>query len=71
MKHNMGNTDQVVRALVAVLVSVLYFTGIVTGVFASVLLGAGIIFLLTSLIGSCPLYSLFGINTRKRANKLK
>lgn len=68
MKQNMGNTDQVIRALVAVLVSILYFTGIITGVFASVLLGLGIVFLLTSLIGSCPLYSLFGINTRGRVN---
>jgi len=63
MKKNMGNADRVIRILVAAVIAVLYFTGNISGILAYVLLGIGAIFLLTSLVGSCPLYSVFGMNT--------
>jgi Protein of unknown function (DUF2892) len=63
MKNNMGNTDRIIRVLLAALIAILYINNIITGVLAYVLLAIGAIFLLTSLVGSCPLYSLFGINT--------
>lgn len=63
MKHNMGNADRIIRVLVAVVIAILYFTNIITGIVAYILLSVGAIFLVTSLAGSCPLYSLFGINT--------
>lgn len=63
MKHNMGNIDRIVRVLIAAVIAVLYFTSTITGTLAYVLLAIGGIFLLTSLIGSCPLYSLVGINS--------
>jgi Protein of unknown function (DUF2892) len=63
MKKNMGYTDRTVRMLVAALIAVLYFTNTVTGTFGYILLAVGVIFLITSFTGSCPLYSVFGINT--------
>jgi hypothetical protein len=63
MKHNMGNIDRIVRILIAVVIAVLYFTNTITGTPGYVLLAVGGIFLLTSMVGSCPLYSIFGINT--------
>ena len=63
MKKNMGNADRVIRILAAAVIAVLYFTGNISGTLAYVLLGVGAIFLLTSLVGSCPLYSVFGMNT--------
>jgi hypothetical protein len=63
MKKNMGNADRTIRVLVAALIAVLYFTNTVTGTFGYILLAFGVIFLLTSFTGSCPLYSVFGINT--------
>ena len=65
MKKNMGSADRIIRILVAVLIAILYFTNTITGTPGYILLGVGGIFLLTSLIGSCPLYSLFGINSCK------
>ena len=65
MKHNMGNADRIVRLLIAVVIATLYFTNTITGTLSYILLGVGSIFLLTSLIGSCPLYSLFGLNSCK------
>ena len=63
MKQNMGNTDRIIRVLVAAVIAVLFINNTVTGILAYVLLAVGAIFLLTSLVGSCPLYSLLGINT--------
>lgn len=65
MKLNMGTVDRVIRALVAAVVAVLYFTHQITGT-AAIILGvlAGV-FLLTSLIGFCPLYLPLGLSTRK------
>jgi len=63
MKKNMGNTDRVIRILFAVLFAVLYFTKTVPGIFGIILLVIGGVFLLTSLISFCPLYTLIGLNT--------
>jgi len=63
MKKNMGNTDKLIRIIVAIVFSVLYFTGTVTGTVGMILLVLGGVFLATSLISFCPLYTLFGINT--------
>ena len=62
----MGNTDRIIRVLIAAVIAALYFTNTITGTLAYVLLAVGAIFLLTSFIGSCPLYSVFGINTKKK-----
>lgn len=65
MKKNMGNTDRVVRILIAAVVAVLYFTGVVSGTVGIVLLVLAGIFVLTSLISFCPLYAPFGLSTCK------
>ena len=67
MKKNMGIADRSVRILLAIVFAVLHFTGVVTGLFGWILLVLAIIFLLTSLIQTCPLYLPFGINTRKKS----
>ena len=59
----MGSTDRVIRSLLAVTAITLYATGVVTGTFGIVLMVLSGIFLLTSLISFCPLYTLIGFNT--------
>ena len=69
MKQNMGAADRLIRVLIAAAIVVLYFLNILSGTLAIVLLVLAGVFLLTSLIGFCPLYTLFGITTcpvRKR-----
>lgn len=63
MKNNMGNTDRIIRVVIAAVIAILYINHTITGVLAYVLLVVGVIFLLTSLVGSCPLYSFLGINS--------
>ena len=69
MKANMGTTDRALRVGVALLIAVLYFTNIISGTIAIVLLAVAAIFVLTSLISFCPLYAPFGISTCKVENK--
>jgi hypothetical protein len=66
MKKNMGNIDKVVRILIAAIIAVLYFTGVISGTLGIALLIVGGVFVLTSLIGTCPLYLPFGINSAKK-----
>ncbi len=68
MKKNMGNADRIIRMLIAVVIAVLYFTNVINGVVASILLVVAGIFILTSFISICPLYLPFGINTGRKKN---
>ena len=63
MKKNMGNTDRIVRVLLAVVMGILYFTNVITGTLGIVLLVLAAVFVLTSFISFCPLYAPFGIST--------
>ena len=63
MKTNIGIVDRTVRILAALVIVVLYFTNIIGGTIAIVLLILAGIFFLTGLIRFCPLYWPFGINT--------
>lgn len=63
MKKNMGNTDRVIRAALVALIAALYYTDVISGTLAIVLGVVAVIFLATSLISFCPLYSIFGIST--------
>ncbi|MBC8151721.1 MAG: DUF2892 domain-containing protein [Bacteroidetes bacterium] len=63
MKTNMGSVDRITRSLLAVAAITLYGTGVITGTFGIILMGLSGIFLLTSLVSFCPLYTLIGFNT--------
>ncbi len=64
MQKNMGNADRAIRIFLTVVVAVLYFTGQISGVAAAVLGGFAVIFVVTSLVGTCPLYAPLGVSTR-------
>jgi hypothetical protein len=66
MKINMGNLDRGLRLLVAVIIGALYYLQVISGTTAIVLLVFAAVFILTSLVSFCPLYSLFGFNTCER-----
>jgi putative copper export protein len=66
MKKNMSNLDRIIRTILAIVFAILYFTNTVTGTWGIVLLVIAIVFALTSLIGFCPLYTLFKFSTLKK-----
>lgn len=63
MKANVGIIDKAARLLAAFVITVLYFTHVITGTLAILLLVLAGVFVLTGLIRFCPLYLPFGINT--------
>ena len=66
MRKNMGTIDKAVRLALAALILLLYYTNVISGTLALVLLAVAVIFAVTSLIGVCPLYIPFGISTLKK-----
>ena len=66
MTANIGAIDRIIRTALAILIIALYFTGQINGATAISLSVLAVVFLLTSFIGWCPLYTPFGISTRKR-----
>lgn len=63
MKKNMGVFDRSLRIILAIVVAVLIFLGELSGIAAIILGIVAAVFLLTSLFGFCPLYTLFGLKT--------
>ncbi len=63
MKKNMGGTDKLIRVVVAFIAGLLVYFEVVTDTFAYILLALAAIFVLTSLVGFCPLYGIFGVDT--------
>ncbi len=67
MKKNVGNTDKLIRLIIAVILFVVVYTGKVTdSTWVYILLIIALIAAVTSLFNYCPIYSLLGINTNKK-----
>lgn len=66
MTPNMGALDKTFRILIAIIIGLLWYSQIISGTFAIVLLVFAGIFVLTSLISFCPLYLPFGFSTIKK-----
>lgn len=59
----MNSLDRSLRLFVAAVLTILYFTNILTGLVGTILLVVAGVFTLTSLVGFCPLYRLLGIKS--------
>jgi hypothetical protein len=66
MKTNVGTVDKVIRILIAVVVVALYFTNVISGTLAIVLLAVSAILVVTSLISVCPIYLLLSLSSKKK-----
>ncbi len=58
----MDGTDRIIRIIIAAIVGILFWQGIIEGTLAYILITLAIVFIITSLVSFCPLYKLFGIN---------
>lgn len=66
MKKNLSNVDRIIRVLISVVLAVLYFTHVTSGVLGIVLLIAAVVLLGTVLLTFCPIYWSLGLSTRKK-----
>ncbi len=65
MKINMGYFDRIIRGLIAISLIALNIKGIVFGGIAVAAVIIAVVFILTSVLGFCPIYAIFGISSRK------
>lgn len=65
----MGSADRIIRILTALVFGILYYMNIISGTWGIVLLVLAGVFVLTSFVSFCPVYTLFGFNTCP--NKIK
>jgi hypothetical protein len=63
--RNTGNVDRVIRVIVGALLVGNVFVGLKT-----VVGWIGLVLIITGLFGTCPVYSLLGINTRPLGEKV-
>lgn len=63
MKKNMGSADRIIRIILAAVLGGLYLGNVVTGTLGIILMVVAVVFLLTSMVSFCPLYTLFGMST--------
>jgi len=66
MKKNMGTVDKALRIILAIVIAVFIFLGEISGTAAIVLGILAAVFLLTSLMGFCPLYVPLKLSTCKK-----
>jgi len=64
-KQNAGKVDRIIRVVVGALLVGNVFVGLQT-----VVGWIGLILIVTGLFGTCPVYSLLGINTRTMGEKV-
>lgn len=62
----MGTADRIIRVIIAAIFVLLFATGVVNGIFGPVLIVLAFVFVLTSVVGYCPLYVPFGVNTLQK-----
>lgn len=63
MTKNVGQTDKIIRIVLALVLASLDFFEVVTGAFSWVLSVVAIVLFATALLNFCPLYTLLGKNT--------
>ena len=68
MNKNMGTIDRIIRVILAIVVILLYLAGTITEVAAIILGFIAAIFIITSIVGYCPLYVPLKISTRKHGS---
>ena len=61
---NLGTADKVIRLVISAVIVILFLTDLIGGPLAAFLLSLSAILALTAVVGLCPLYKVFGIDSR-------
>lgn len=69
MRKNVGLIDKIVRIVLAGTIAALYFFGVISGGLAIALLAIAGIFIITSAVGTCPIYLGLKLSTKKSGSK--
>ena len=66
IRDSMGTADRAIRVIIALVIAGLYAANVISGTLGIVLIVLAVVFVLTSFVSFCPLYTLFGLNTGKK-----
>jgi len=69
MKWNMGSTDRAIRLAIAVVLAILIYNNVITGIMVSLTILVTVVLFITSAVGFCPIYYPFRISTKKKLDK--
>ena len=64
----MSKPDRIIRALIAIVIAILYFSNLITGAASVILMMIASIFIITAFIGFCSLYAVLKKSTNKKIN---
>lgn len=65
LKINQASWDRIVRVVLGLLLLVLGWTGVVSGVWGEIFKWLGFVPLITGLLGFCPIYAVLNLRTNK------
>ena len=68
MKKNVGSIDKLIRYIIAVVAIYVSYKGLVQSPWDYVLYAVAGIMFLTGLFGTCPIFSVLGINLNKKSS---
>ena len=68
MKKNVGSIDKLIRYIIAVVAIYVSYQGLVQSPWNYVLYAIAGIMILTALVGTCPIFSVLGINLNKKSS---
>ena len=63
---NMGNFDRISRTIIALVIITLFYNNVISGTFGIVLIILSIVFIATSFMSFCPLYTIFNFSTKSK-----
>lgn len=69
MKKNVGNTDKIVRYIIAIVALWLAYSGQVDNPWNIILYAVAVIMIMTALSSTCPIWLVTGMNTLKKKIK--
>ncbi len=67
MKKNVGSIDKVIRFIIAIVAIYVSYQGLVQSPWDYVLYAIAGIMILTGLVGTCPIFSVLGLNSNKKS----
>jgi hypothetical protein len=65
-RKNVGMIDRVIRVILGIILLNLFLVNMVAAPWSYLVALIGLILLMTGIVGSCPLYSMLGMNTLER-----
>ena len=63
---NMGDLDRISRTIIALVLISLYFNNVISGTLGIVFMILSVIFIATSFLSFCPLYTFLNFNTKSK-----